>query len=129
MINAVVFKSARWMTTLRCLMLCIWCDQVGAINYELESEWYFQWGLVSTWYSIFNWSERCAKNGHSTPRDTLPYVTEPVKTYASSMGSSTTRYISQIWYPPIVTCSGRWHMVWLFSKSTLVYKHIEKWLN
>ena len=48
-----------------------------------------------------------------------PHVAKPVKTYleTSNEKSCPTRRIPQILRRPIITCSGRWHMVWLISSS------------
>ena len=48
------------------------------------------------------WVEYCAKNGHNTRSDGKSYPT---------------RRISHILRRPIITCFGRWHMVWLISSS------------
>ena len=71
------------------------------------------------------WAEHCAKNGHSMRRCTKMWfysmttlgltLPNPLKaTWKRSNGKSypyPTRRIPQILRPPIITCSGRWHMV------------------
>ena len=75
------------------------------------------------------WAEHCAKNGHNTSKGTkkwfycmttigltLPNLLKP--TWKRSNGKSyPTRRIPQILRRPIITCSGRWHMLWLISCS------------
>ena len=48
------------------------------------------------------WAEHCAKTGHNTTSDGQSYPT---------------RRIPQILRRLIITCFGRWHMVWLISSS------------
>ena len=48
-----------------------------------------------------------------------PYVAKPVTTYLETLKWELLPYspYSQILRRPIITCSGRWHMVWLISSS------------
>ena len=75
------------------------------------------------------WAEHCAKNGYNTSRGTKKWfysmttlgltLPNPLKpTWKRSNGKSyPTRRIPQILRHPIITCSGRWHMIWLISSS------------
>ena len=75
------------------------------------------------------WAEHSAKNSHNTSRSTKKWfysmttlgltLTNPLKpSWKRSNGKSyPTRGIPQILRSPIITCSGRWHMVWLISNS------------
>ena len=84
-------------------------------------------GFVRNWCV---WAELCAKNGHKTSRGTKKWfysmttfgltLSNPLKpTWKYSNGKSyPTRRIPQILRRAIITCSGRWHMVWLISSST-----------
>ena len=75
------------------------------------------------------WGEHWAENGHNTSRDTKKWfysmttlgltLPSPLKpSWKRSNGKYyPTRRISQILRGPIITCSGRWHMVWLISSS------------
>ena len=86
-------------------------------------------GIERNWYV---WAENCAKNGHNTSRGTKkwfysmttlgPTLPNPLKlTRKRSNGKSyPIRRIPQILYRPIITCSGRWHMIWLISSSAHV---------
>ena len=75
------------------------------------------------------WAKHCAKNGHNTSRGrekwfysmttlglTFPNPLKP--TWKRSNGKSyPTHRIPQILRSPIITCSGRWHIVWLINSS------------
>ena len=75
------------------------------------------------------WAKHCAKNGHYTSRGTkkwfysittldLTLLSTLKPTWKRSNGKSyPTRSIPQILRRPIITCSGRWHMVWLIRSS------------
>ena len=76
-----------------------------------------------------DWAAHCAKNGNNTSRGTKKWfcsmttlgltLPNPLKpTWKRSNGKSyPTRRILQILCRPIITCSGRYHMVWLISSS------------
>ena len=78
------------------------------------------------------WAEHCAKNVHNTSRGTKKWfysmttlglaLPNPLKpSWKRSNGKSyPTRRIPQILGHPIITCSGRRHMVWLISSSAHV---------
>ena len=73
------------------------------------------------------WADHCSKNGHNTSRGMKKWfhsmmtlgltLTNPLEpTWKRSNGKSyPIRRIPQILHRPIITCSGRWHMVWLIS--------------
>ena len=75
------------------------------------------------------WAEHCAKNGHNTSRGTKKWFysmttfgltfANPLKPiWKRSNGRFyPTRPIPQISRRLIITCSSRWHMVWLISSS------------
>ena len=84
------------------------------------------------------WAEHCAKNGHNTSRSTKKWfysmtmlgLTSPNSlkpTWKRSNGKSyPTHRIPQILYRPIITFSGRWHIVWLVSSSAHIWRHRKK---
>ena len=75
------------------------------------------------------WPVCCAKNGHNTSKGTKKWfysittlgltLPNPLKlSWKRSNGKSyPTRRSPQILRRPIITCSGRWHMVWLINSS------------
>ena len=110
------------------VMLCIWWDQVGVIYYELlEPNETITGERYRT--QLMRLSRALCKSGHNTSRGTKKWSYR-MKTlgltllnllkprWKCSNGKSyPTRRIFQILRRPIITCSVRWHMVWLISSS------------
>ena len=109
-------------------MLCIWWDQVGVIYYELLKPNETITG-ERYWTKLMRLSRALHENGHNTSRGTKKWLyslttlgltlPNPLKpTWKRSNGKCyPTRRIPQILRRPIITCSSRWHMVWLISNS------------